>query len=72
MNYLLDGGCVGKGQNVNCGLTEDADGGLIGRLKVIEADAAFLFLGFLISIGAAVLYYLASRRNDRGARHSAA
>ncbi|KAK5125055.1 hypothetical protein LTR85_001246 [Meristemomyces frigidus] len=68
-NYLLNGGCKGKGDNQECGFA--SYNVLPGRCRMAEADSAFLFLGFLISIGAAVLCFLASRRGGGVSKHSA-
>ncbi|KAK5135799.1 hypothetical protein LTR08_004626 [Meristemomyces frigidus] len=68
-NYLVSGGCKGKGENQICG-AHGTDGNGV-RCRMIEADSAFLFLGFLVSVTAAVLYYMASRRSGREVRHAA-
>ncbi|KAK4549532.1 hypothetical protein LTR36_006529 [Oleoguttula mirabilis] len=68
-SYLLNGGCKGKGDNLQCGI-DIHPYALPGRCKMVEADSAFLFLGFLVSVAAAVLCYLASKRGG-GARRSA-
>lgn len=59
---LLNGGCVKLKDNEWCG----ADGfkQLADRCKVIEADAAFLFLAFVASVGAAVVCFLAHKRGS--------
>ncbi|TKA42390.1 hypothetical protein B0A54_06840 [Friedmanniomyces endolithicus] len=49
-------------------------GGLVHAFQyswTAEADSAFLFLGFLASLAAAVLCFLASRRGGRGVKSSA-
>lgn len=62
-NYLLNGGCKGHGENKTCGGPKLTGTDLLnGRCRQIEADSAFLFLGFLASVSAAVLCWMASRR----------
>ncbi|TKA79026.1 hypothetical protein B0A55_03159 [Friedmanniomyces simplex] len=71
-NSLLNGGCYGSGDKKLCGFpVQNYKGVLAGRCRTAEADAAFLFLGFLASVAAAVLCFLASRRGGRGVKHSA-
>jgi len=74
-NYLLNGGCKGKGDNRICGIPATSDKAAVNmlnsRCRMVEADAAFLFLGFIASIAAAVLCFLASRRSGGRVRHSA-
>nr|POE49151.1 hypothetical protein CFP56_32301 [Quercus suber] len=75
LNFLMNGGCRGKGDDETCGFAADADSTadalstLLSHCHTVEADTAFLFLGFVACIGAAVLCLMAGRRG--GARHSA-
>lgn len=59
-NELLNGGCVKRKGIPYCGY--DSLDELSGRCKVVEADAAFLFLGFAACLGAAVVCFLAHKR----------
>ncbi|KAF2199711.1 hypothetical protein GQ43DRAFT_375595 [Delitschia confertaspora ATCC 74209] len=62
-NPLLNGGCVGKGKNLNCWYyLPDRSDKLHSRCKMNEADAAFMFISFVFILGAAVFTFLNSRR----------
>ncbi|KAK1057538.1 hypothetical protein LTR12_008689 [Friedmanniomyces endolithicus] len=69
---LLNGGCQKSGGEDYCAVpSENTHAVLSGRCRTAEADSAFLFLGFLASLAAAVLCFLASRRGGRGVKSSA-
>jgi len=68
-NFLINGGCKGHGSNEACGFS--GYNVLPGRCRMVEADSAFLFLGFLASIAAAILCFIASKRSGGGMKHSA-
>nr|POF04597.1 hypothetical protein CFP56_56078 [Quercus suber] len=74
-NFLMNGGCKGKGDNQVCGIAKDANTAkealshLESHCRTIEADTVFLFLGFIACVGAAALCFMGSRRG--GTRHSA-
>ncbi|KAF2718398.1 hypothetical protein K431DRAFT_230864 [Polychaeton citri CBS 116435] len=67
--YLVDGGYKRNGNSYQVGWAFDIDdedkapGLLKGRCQRIEADAAFMFLGFIVSIGGLVWMYFATRRS---------
>lgn len=64
----MNGGCHKvKGQTL---CAYENDNTIEGRCRMVEADTAFLFLGCIASIGAAVLCFIASRRGG-SVRHSA-
>jgi len=69
---LLNGGSITSGTDTLYGFpTTNYHAVLSGRCRTAEADSAFLFLGFLASLAAAVLCFLASRRGGRGVKSSA-
>jgi len=57
---LLNGGCVNTKSGPRCAWNSLEE--ISGRCKVVEADSAFLLLGFAACVGAAVLCFLAQRR----------
>lgn len=61
-NELLNGGCVKTKRGPACGYVDLEE--IAGRCKVLEADSAFLFLGFGACVGAAVLCFLAHKRGS--------
>lgn len=68
-NKLINGGCAKfKGSPDICGFSDFSQ--LVGRCRTVEADAAFLFLGFIASLVAAVLY-LSVMRNQKKGLHAA-
>jgi len=56
---LLTGGCKFANHQTICGFPTSA--AIRSRCHDMEADAAFLFLGFLASVATAVLCFLSSR-----------
>lgn len=71
LNKFVTGGCKRHKDDYKCGYLPFDDGGkdqLEGRCKLVEADAAFLFLGFVASVVGAVLCLIASRRGGVGKR----
>ncbi|KAK0284190.1 hypothetical protein LTR35_005905 [Friedmanniomyces endolithicus] len=69
---LLNGGSITSGTDTLYGFpTTNYHAVLSGRCRTAEADSAFLFLGFLASLAAAVLCFLASKRGGRGVKSSA-
>jgi hypothetical protein len=61
-NPLLNGGCMTKKGTPYCGY--DGLEEISARCKVVEADAAFLLLGFVACVGAAVVCFLAHKRGS--------
>jgi len=70
---LIVSGCGKEYGTDICGiqLENNPYSAVTARCKTVEADAAFLFLGFLASLAAAALCYLASTRGGRGVKNSA-
>lgn len=62
-NKLINGGCRKKDGDSYCGFDEYSD--LEGRCHIASANAAFLFLGFLAALAAAILCWLAVRKAKR-------
>ncbi|KAH9834684.1 marvel domain-containing protein [Teratosphaeria destructans] len=64
-NFLINGGKYHGGYGIG------SKSELVGRCRKMEADAAFLFLGFIASAAAAALCYVGSRKGSGGLKHSA-
>lgn len=68
-NPLINGGCFDR-QDGHCIQTAYEFKDIRAHCRAVEADAAFLFLGFLACVAAAVLAFIAHRRGG-SMRHSA-
>lgn len=69
-NSLISGGCIkdstdsdGSSQ-YTCGFFKKSD--VEHRCHMAEADAAFMFLGFIVSLGAAILCLHVARTKKKG------
>ncbi|KAK4565228.1 hypothetical protein LTR86_003845 [Recurvomyces mirabilis] len=71
-NTLINGGTrKGRGDTYYVGYpTDNAHEALQSRCQKIEADSVFLFLAFLVSVAAAVLCFMASKRGGRGVKRA--
>lgn len=65
LNYLISGGCIFDwvGNQYQCGFYSTAD--IERRCHMAEANTAFLFLSFLVSLGAAIFCVRVARSKKK-------
>ena len=62
-NALINGGCTSvKGQKNCYYFSDEGFKTLASRCREQDADAAFLFMGFLVVVGMAVVSFLKARK----------